>query len=343
VEFSRPLAIPPLAESTVDPEGRRMFDLTVEKGFRHFGSGVATPTLGYNGSYLGPTIVAERGEPVGARVRNELTEVTTVHWHGMHLPAIMDGGPHQPIAPGETWRPEWTIDQPAATLWYHPHPHGATEHQVGMGLAGLVIVRDDHEQSLPLPRTYGVDDVPVIVQDVRFDSERAFETRLRGFVGPVGDTVLVNGTLAPYFDVTSTLVRLRLLNASAARTYEFAFGDSREFAMIASDGGLLAAPADVDHLRLSPGERAEIVVEIAPGETTVLRSLPLSSASTVSLPRRMPAGTASTCSSCAAGVTSRHPFHSRWPSPTSRLSRQASPQHDGSSWTALPSTVARWT
>ena len=86
-----------------------------------------TPTLGYNGSYLGPTLVAERGERVRVDVTNGLDEATTVHWHGMHLPAAMDGGPHSPIAPGETWYPEWTIDQPAATLWYHPHLHGETE------------------------------------------------------------------------------------------------------------------------------------------------------------------------------------------------------------------------
>jgi len=72
-------------------------------------------------------------------VHNELPEATTVHWHGMHLPLRMDGGPHQPIAPGATWSPEWTVDQPAATLWYHPHPHGSTASHVYRGLAGLFI------------------------------------------------------------------------------------------------------------------------------------------------------------------------------------------------------------
>lgn len=56
-------------------------------------------------------------------VGNGLPETTTTHWHGMRLPAVMDGGPHQPIRPRATWRPAWKVDQPAATLWYHPHLH----------------------------------------------------------------------------------------------------------------------------------------------------------------------------------------------------------------------------
>ena len=85
----------------------------------------------------------------------------------MHLPARYDGGPHQPIDPGQTWSPTWTIEQPAATLWYHPHPHGRTEKHVYRGLAGLFIVDDDVPAALDLPRTYGVDDIPLIVQDKR--------------------------------------------------------------------------------------------------------------------------------------------------------------------------------
>ncbi|MFO7690819.1 MAG: multicopper oxidase domain-containing protein, partial [Cryobacterium sp.] len=174
VAFQTPLGIPPLAESTLDSNGDRVFELTAEEGSSEFTSGVQTATWGYNGSYLGPTLVAERGENVRVNVTNDLDEVTTVHWHGMHLPAVMDGGPHQVIDPGATWQPEWTIDQPAATLWYHPHPHEASEEQVERGLAGMFIVQDDAERALNLPRTYGVDDIPVIVQDRRFDSDGQF-------------------------------------------------------------------------------------------------------------------------------------------------------------------------
>lgn len=271
VEFATPLAVPPLAESTVD-DGRRMFALTAQEGNSEFIPGQQTDTWGFNGSYLGPTLVANRGEDVGVVVRNELDEATTVHWHGMHLPPAMDGGPHQMVAPGATWSPKWTIDQPAATLWYHSHPHGATEQHVRKGLAGMVIIKDGAEESLGLPSAYGVDDIPLIVQDARFDSQGQFDDSTKGFVGSLGDTILVNGTVGPYLDVTTELVRLRLLNASTARIYNFGFGDDREFSLIATDGGLLAAPYPSHSIQISPGERAEIVVAFQPGETVTLRS-----------------------------------------------------------------------
>ena len=274
VEFSQELAIPPLAEPRVDADGRRVFELTTQSGEREFLSGQTTQTWGINGDYLGPTLRARRGEKVAINVRNELDEVTTMHWHGMHLPATADGGPHQPINPGETWSPEWTIDQPAATLWYHPHPHGETEKHVYRGLAGMFILDDDVEAALELPREYGVDDIPVIVQDKTFDDDGQFTEGDREHAGMLGDTLLVNGTLGPYLEVERELTRLRLLNGSTARTYSFGFSDDRQFALIATDGGLLSEPHDTGRIRLSPGERAEIVVEMQPGERVVLRSYP---------------------------------------------------------------------
>lgn len=277
VDFDRPLAIPPLAPSRVDEEGRRVFDLTMERGSTDLGRADLTETWGVNGSYLGPTLRASRGEEVLVNVTNELGTESTLHWHGMHLPAEMDGGPHQMIADGDTWSPTWPIDQPAATLWYHPHPHGETAAHVYRGVAGMFIL-DDPAADVELPSTYGVDDVPVIVQDKSFDGSRLDDGHgLFQSTGILGDTVLVNGTPGPYLDVTTELVRLRLLNASNARTYNFHFSDDREYAVVASDGGLLPRPARLTHLELSPGERAEIVVAMRPGETTVLRSAPLDS------------------------------------------------------------------
>jgi FtsP/CotA-like multicopper oxidase with cupredoxin domain len=71
-----------------------VFDLRAHAGERDFGKGALTRTWGFNGDYLGPTLRAERGERVLVNVVNGLEEPTTVHWHGMHLPARMDGGPH---------------------------------------------------------------------------------------------------------------------------------------------------------------------------------------------------------------------------------------------------------
>ena len=271
-EFVRPLAVPPLAPSRVE-DGVRVFELSAEEGSTAFTDGPATATLGYNGSYLGPTLVAARGESVRVDVTNTLAEPTTVHWHGMHLPAAMDGGPHTPIAPGATWHPKWTVEQPAATLWYHPHLHGRTREQVDAGLAGMFLVQDAEEASLALPREYGVDDIPVIVQDRSFHADGSFDDGVgMQFDGALGDTILVNGTVAPYLDVTTERVRLRLLNGSSARMYDFAFADGREFALIGTDGGLLAQPVTSTSVPLSPGERAEIVVDMAPGERVTLQS-----------------------------------------------------------------------
>ena len=274
VDFVNPLAIPPLAESIMNAAGERVFDLAAQVGTTEFVPGVATDTWGYNGSYLGPTLIAKRGENVRINVANDLDEASTVHWHGMTLPAEMDGGPHQMVEPGATWSPNFTIDQPAATLWYHPHPDGNTEHQVEMGLAGLFLLQDDEEAALTLPRTYGVDDIPVVVQDRRFDDNGQFVTGVRGYIGPIGDQLLVNGTLAPYLDVSSEVVRLRLVNGSTSRMYDFGLSDGRSFDLIATDGGLLAEAAPMDGIRLSPGERAEILVTLTPGETVNLQSNP---------------------------------------------------------------------
>jgi bilirubin oxidase len=141
-------------------------------------------------------------------------------------------------------------------------------------MAGMVILHDPREQSLGLPHEYGIDDIPVIVQDVAFDSRNRFTTGDHAFVGALGDRLLVNGTVGPYLSVSTDAVRLRVLNASPARVYDFGFDDHRSFDLIGTDGGLLAAPAAMTHIRLSPGERAEMLVHLTPGETVTLRSTP---------------------------------------------------------------------
>jgi suppressor of ftsI len=272
VDFDKPLAIPPLAESTVDADGTRAFALDAQAGATEFEPGEPSRTWGFNRTYLGPTIVAKRGEHVRVDVTNSLEEPTTVHWHGMHLPADMDGGPHQMVEPGGTWSPEWDIDQQATTLWYHQHPHGETEDHVARGLAGMFLVQDDAEAALALPREYGVDDIPVIVQDTGFSAAGEQEANPRGYAGGLGDELIVNGTRGPYLDVHDEVVRLRLLNASTARSYAFAWSDGRPMEVIGTDGGLLEASVELDHVRLSPGERAEVLLRVAPGEELELQS-----------------------------------------------------------------------
>ncbi|MFD4293101.1 multicopper oxidase family protein [Rhodococcus sp. NPDC058505] len=269
----RPLPVPPLADSSVDAAGVRHFTLTAAAGHTEMVPGKSTPTWGFNGSVLGPTIRARRGERVAFAITNDLPEATTVHWHGVHVPARFDGGPHQTIDPGARWEPAWTVNQPAATLWYHPHPHGSTEKHAYRGLAGMFLVDDDEADALGLPNTYGVDDIPLVIQDRRFTADGALDESDPTDVGLLGDTIVTNGIAGAYLKVGTESVRLRLLNGSGGRMYNLGFADDREFTMIASDGGLLAKPARMRRITLSPGERAEIVVA-AGTDPVLLRAFP---------------------------------------------------------------------
>lgn len=270
--LTRPLPIPPLAEATVGADGSRVFTLRAMAGETEMLPGVRTATWGFNGSILGPTLRARRGESVAVHVENALPEPTTVHWHGMHVPAQCDGGPHQTVPAGGQWQPRWEVRQPAATLWYHPHPHGATEKHIYRGLAGMFLVDDDTDG---LPRDYGVDDIPLIIQDRRFTPSGALDESDPTDVGLLGDTIVTNGIAGAHLTVRTERVRLRVLNGSGGRLYNLGFSDDRVFHAIAGDGGLLAAPVPATRVQLSPGERAEIVVESRPGQDYALQSFPI--------------------------------------------------------------------
>lgn len=275
VKFENRLTIPPELLPR-DVNGEKVFDLAIQQGETEIVRSRQTKTLGFSGTLLGPTLRARKGDKLRINVTNSLDEPTTTHWHGMHLPAAMDGGPHQVIAPKETWQPHWTVTNDAATLWYHPHMMGATGRQVYRGLAGLFLIDDDSADRLGLPGEYGVDDIPLIVQDRKFDDRAQFVYDepskappgwLDNPVGMLGDTILVNGTRGPFLEVPARLVRLRILNGSNARRFNFGFADNRPFHQIATDGGLLAHPVGRTRLLLAPGERAEILLDLNKVET----------------------------------------------------------------------------
>jgi blue copper oxidase len=251
-----------------------VYDLTARRGFTEFFAGLPAPTLGYNGNLLGPVLRMRRGERVRLNVTNRLGEPTTCHCHGLHLPAIADGGPHQVIRPGATWQASFTVKNEAATYWYHPHLEGHTGEQVYRGLAGVIMVDDPSHDALPLPRRYGVDDIPLVIQDRRFDSEGRLsylQSPMDVMRGMLGNRVLVNGALSATMRVPAQLVRLRILNGSNARVYNLGLSDSRPFAVIASDGGMLPVPVSRQRLRMANGERFEIVVDLSSDAGRTLR------------------------------------------------------------------------
>ncbi|GEE01266.1 multicopper oxidase [Gordonia spumicola] len=270
---TRPLPIPPiLAPST--RRKTKTFRLTAQAGTSEILAGARTATWGYNGSQLGPTIRVARGDDVRIKVVNGLRESTTVHWHGLHTPPEMDGGPDQPIAPGRGWEARFRVRQQAATLWYHPNARGSMTRQIHRGLAGMLIVDDAASARLDLPKEYGVDDVPLILQDKLFTADHSLDEKIDPDVGIVGETVTVNGIASPTFTARTRRVRFRIVDAATARVVNLAFSDDRRFTIIASDGGLLDEPQTVSSMLLSPGERAEIVVDLIPGETLTLRTVP---------------------------------------------------------------------
>jgi blue copper oxidase len=232
------------------------FNLSIKDTFSQIiSSGNQTITGAINGKFWGPTLFFNQGDTVNMNVHNYLNDSTTIHWHGMHLPAVMDGGPHQVIPPGTIWQPYWRVTNNAGTYWFHPHLHEMTMEHITKGIGGLIIVRDTIESALALPRTYGVDDIPLVLTDRDFSSSNQFS------VVPYGDTMMVNGTVRPQHTVPAQVVRFRILDAAIERSYYLGFSDNRTFYVITTDGGLVNAPAGVTRFLISPGERVEILVD----------------------------------------------------------------------------------
>ncbi len=243
--------------------------LTLQNGSKQFYPGSLTQTMGANGAFLAPTLILNRGQQVTLNVQNQLADTTTIHWHGLNVSPANDGGPHTYILPGQTWQPSFTVLDWASTYWYHPHLHHKTVQHVAAGIAGMIIVRDPLEAALALPRTYGVDDIPVIIQTRQFNASNQI------VVGQHLDTaIMINGTLKPFVNLPAQRVRLRLLNGSIERVYNIGLSTNVSFQLIGTDGGLLAAPVALTRLQLAPGERAEIVVDLSGkmGQTLQLMS-----------------------------------------------------------------------
>jgi|GEM_PF-105615 len=244
------------------------------------GAAPGTTTLGYNGALMwGPTLIMNQGDTVQLNVANHLDQssstllrstTTTVHWHGFHIPAIMDGGPRQVIAAGTTWSPTFTVKNSAATYWYHPHLHMATQEQLTLGAGGFIIVRDPVEAALNLPRTYGVDDIPLAVTTRRllsgnneFSANQYVQSdSSTSSTDNYGDYVLVNGTMNPQVSLPQQYVRLHILSADIQRGYRIGFSDNRNFFVIGNDQGLLNAPQLVSQVTMMIGERVEILVNL---------------------------------------------------------------------------------
>ncbi|EIS7447225.1 multicopper oxidase CueO [Citrobacter youngae] len=268
------LPIPDLL--TADASNR--IQLIVKAGQSTFAGKTAT-TWGYNGNLLGPAVKLNTGQAVSVDIHNQLAEETTLHWHGLEIPGEVDGGPQGVIPAGGKRSVTFTPAQRAATCWFHPHQHGKTGRQVAMGLAGLVLIEDDEIHKLLLPKQWGIDDVPVIIQDKQFSADGQINYQLdmmTAAVGWFGDTLLTNGAIYPQHAAPRGWLRLRLLNGCNARSLNIAASDNRPLYVIASDGGLLAEPVKVTELPMLMGERFEVLVDVSDGKAFDLVTLPVS-------------------------------------------------------------------
>jgi spore coat protein A len=293
--FTTHLPIPPTKAPTSTATGTDYFDLTAREATVEILPGHRTTIMGYDGIFPGPTIATRRGRKAVVRYHTQLGVPTVVHLHGGHTPADSDGFPTDLVLPSSgsaTFAGQavggttsvgsrdytYPLDQRAATLWYHDHRMGFTGPQVWRGLAGFLLVHDDEESALPLPR--GVRDVPLMIADRAFDADGALlypamdphlvsmpgvqEKYMRGVTG---DVILVNGAAWPVLEVDAARYRFRILNASNARPYELALDpvprDGAPFTQIGSDQGLLAAPRTQTTIPIAPAERFDVIVDFS--------------------------------------------------------------------------------
>lgn len=260
--------LPRLANEAATP-GQFKARLTAEPATVRFAEGLDTPILGYNGMSPGPLIEAVEGDRVEIAFANRIAdEASTIHWHGMPVPADQDGNPMDPVATGAERTYSFELPEGSAgSYWYHPHPHGKTAEQVYRGLAGVFLVKPRTD---PIPAAYG--DTVLVFTDLRLAADGSIpdNTMMDLMNGRVGDHVLVNGQRNPALTVPfGTKRRFRLYNATNARFLRLSF-DGAPMTIIGTDGGLLEAPVAADDILLSPAERLEVIVSFEkPGPATL--------------------------------------------------------------------------
>jgi FtsP/CotA-like multicopper oxidase with cupredoxin domain len=230
-------------------------DLEARETEWEFVPGLKTRAWGFNGQVPGPTIEARVGDVLEVRLTNRLPEPTAIHWHGLRVPAAMDGTDmvQRPVEPGETFTYRFRLPD-AGTFWYHPHVNETV--QLERGLYGALVVRGPDEPQLDAERVLVLDDVAL---------DRKGQIKPPGWWieqhdGRQGGTFLVNGREVPELTIAAGQVeRWRIVNASSARYVRLSIGD-RPFTIIGTDGGLIDAPVTEREVLLTPGDRVELAV-----------------------------------------------------------------------------------
>ena len=237
--FRAELPIMPELAPVVRERGVDVYDVDIREGLAEILPGFQTPIYGYEGIYPGPTIRARKGRAAIVRQTNRLTFDSNVHLHGGYVPAAHDGHPMDVIAPGGTFDYSYPNDQEPRSSGTTTTPTGAPRARSTTGCSRPTCSATSASEELELPQ--GEYDVPLIIADHAFNKDGSFRYAENVDLGFRGDTILVNGAVAPRMRVERRIYRLRLLNASNARSYELRLGQGPAVTQIASDGGLLSA------------------------------------------------------------------------------------------------------
>jgi FtsP/CotA-like multicopper oxidase with cupredoxin domain len=264
-----------VADENSDPQIVEV-SLEAHAALKEYTDGAKTPVWTYNGTIPGPLIEANVGDELVVHFRNSLPEETTIHWHGVRLPATMDGtlAMQAPIAPGATFEYKFRLKDPGL-FWFHPHIR--SDVQVEKGLYGVIRVQDDEAPALG---GAGLDvDRVVVLDDVRVLPDGTLPTYLDDeskMLGRQGNLILLNGRSLPTLRwQAGAMERLRFVNVANGRFFNLALPGYR-WRVIGTDGGLLPRPYDTDHLLISPGERYDVMVIVsgAPGSEVTLMNDP---------------------------------------------------------------------
>lgn len=235
-----------------------------------YAPGQSITGFGFNGTAPGPLIEANVGDTIEAQLTNSLPEATTVHWHGIRVPADMDGtgAVQRAIEPGETFTYRFVVPD-AGTFWYHSH-HNETE-QIERGLYGPLVVRGDDEPKLDRERV-------LLFDDLKLDAEgnvSPFGDSHEHHAGREGGIRLLNGRQEPELELPGGQIeRWRIVNAANTKYVRLSIG-GRPFSIIGTDGGLLSEPRGATEVLITPGERVELAVgPFDEGELIAIEGLP---------------------------------------------------------------------
>ncbi len=241
-----------------------LLELDLEASYQSIKLGNRTARLMvYNGQVPGPRLEARPGDTVRIRFTNNLPDPTNIHYHGLNITHAGTGdNVFLDIQPGETFTYEFKLpeDHPAGTFWYHPHRHGYVADQVFAGLSGFFIVRGDLDE---LPEIKAALESFLALKDFELDEQGniAAADRMALMMGREGSLMTAEGQVNPALSISPNgLLRLRLLNASISRFYRLQL-EQHSMHLIATDGGALTVPVKVDELLLTPGERAEVLIQ----------------------------------------------------------------------------------